>query len=164
MATFGEVEPVEDDETQQLREQITILKAERDEARNDRDDLGKKLTDLISVVHKNPDVVNDHGLTDSLTEAVAIILAGHQANDDLHKLAKAFESAMMLVKDKVQAAYVSAFLAGRVMDERVDMKDTAIMQQAAMDAMASFGRFMERERKQVVERQRELQADGTLKS
>jgi hypothetical protein len=139
-----------------LREQLTIAKAERDEARNTRDGVQQKLSDLLCIIHRDGGhYLDEHGVEKACFDAHALVI---QNWGDLNKLAEAFESAMTIVKDKVQAAYVSAFMAGRVLDERVDMKDATIMQQVAMDAMASFGKFMEHERKRVADRQQELSA------
>lgn len=139
-----------------LREELTITKAERDEAVRTHNEIQQKLSDLLCVVHRDGGgYLDTHGFEKACTDAQALVI---QNWTDLNRLAKAFESAVTIVKDKIRASYVSAFMAGRVMDDRVDVKDTIVMQQIAQDALASFDRFLDHERLQVEARQRELQA------
>ena len=61
------------DKIDELREQLTILKAERDEARADASGLYQKLFDLLCFIHGDPIMVNNIGLDAAITEAVALI-------------------------------------------------------------------------------------------
>jgi hypothetical protein len=111
---------------EEMREQATVLKAERDEARRD-------LQEAV-----------DQG------EKFATELADAQLA--LNKLARAFEGAMELVRDKLQLAYVSGWTAGRVEDDRVKLgADVAADTAMFMEAIASFRRFQEMEAKRVQE-------------
>lgn len=65
----------DDDDTYigELREQITILKAERDEAVRTRDEIHDRLYELLMHIHRGAKYTDEHGFEKSIVDAVKAI-------------------------------------------------------------------------------------------
>lgn len=136
-----------------LEEQVTILKAERDDANHVLSEVQGMLRGLLSVVHRDGgQYVDEHGFETASADAHVVVVKLLSDSGNLDRLAKAFENAMELVRDKLKLWYVSGWTAGRVEDERVTLGasreyDTEIF----MKAIASYNRFLERTHQQLSE-------------
>lgn len=135
------------DKIEELQERITVLKAERDEYKRDLD----QASGIYSLVNE---ALNRAGVFCAITFAEGIdkIAADRDAaRASSDQIAVAFEQAMSLVKRKVQLAYVSAWVAGRVVDERVPMsRDIDADAKLFMEALASYRRWEEDQAKKRV--------------
>lgn len=73
----------------ELEEQVTVLKAERDEAKNDFSELQQKLLNLLARIHRDGgQFVDENGFEKAIEAADDLIVAEHVTADKL-KFAKA---------------------------------------------------------------------------
>ena len=69
-------------ENAELREQVTVLKAERDEAIRTRDDVHQQLMNLLAVIHRDGgQYVDEHGVATAIEHAHGIIVAMHESKE-----------------------------------------------------------------------------------
>jgi uncharacterized coiled-coil DUF342 family protein len=62
-------------ENAELREQVTVLKAERDEANRTRDEVHQQLMNLLAVIHRDGgQYVDEHGVAAALERAHDIVI------------------------------------------------------------------------------------------
>lgn len=69
-------------ENAELREQVTILKAERDEANRTRDEVHQQLMNLLAVIHRDGgQYVDEHGVETAIEHAHGIIVSCHESKE-----------------------------------------------------------------------------------
>lgn len=77
------------DKVEELRAEVTVLKAERDEAKNDFSNLQQTLLNLLARIHRDGgQFVDEHGFEKAIEAADDLIVAEHVTADKL-RFAKA---------------------------------------------------------------------------